>query len=722
MTTEPQSGEIDVGALLLSLWLGRWWILLFLVASLLAATFYVLNTPPSYRADALIQIEQRGSALALPEAVGRLADNETRTITEIEIIRSRLVLGQAVSSVNFDWLYAPQNLPFIGEFLISLSRHVPALAAYLNHLPGTEKLDLDLLQVPPAWLGKPLHLLAEGEDRFQVTTPDGVQHAGRVGEMLRVPAHSFALKLGELTALPGRRFVLAQRDELGSIMAMRGNLVITEEGRQSSILRLQYTARSRAEAERILGAITQAYVNQNIGRSAAEANNGLGFIRSQLPEAQARLQTAEEALNRYRRQQQSVDLSFETQALLTQIRVVEGDLAVLQTREDEIRTRYTSSHPVYQQLLIQRGRLRERLQAMQAEVASLPGTQREMMNLTREVEIAQTTYAQLLTRAQELGVMGASSVGNVRLIDVARAEAAPVAPRRSVILGAAAVLGPLAGCAFILLRNWLRSGIVSTAQIEQLGLPVFGVVGFSAKAQRAAARRDYRILAQSERDELTIEAFRSLRTSLHFGLPEGTNRAVAITSANPNAGKSFVSINLAFVAAEAGLRVCLIDADLRRGMLRRYFGLPAQHPGLSDYLAGTAALGAVRHATGIACLDLIATGRYPPNPSELLMRKAWPEALRELAKDCDLIIVDSPPALMLTDATLIADASDAVLFVVRHGVTHVAELQEAKRHFEQAGIRVTGSILNFFNPKVGGVQTYYQYKYYDYRSKSDGRA
>lgn len=716
---ERDEDNLDLGELLLTLWLGKVWILLFLLLSLLGGVFHVINTPSVYQADALIQIEQRGSTLALPEALRRSAENDTRTITEIEIIRSRLVLGQAIADVNFDWRVAPVNPPLVGQALVHLARYSPRLAAALHMLPGTERLELELLQVPPEWLGRPIRLIVgEEEGRFQLLLPDGRELPGQVGEMLRLPDSSFALKLAQLIARPERQFLLWQRSDLTSINAMRGGLTIAEEGRGSGVLRLRYTAASADEAERVLAAIAQAYVRQNIGRSAAEAESGLRFIRAQLPEAQARLRAAEEALDRYRRAQQSVDLSFETQALLTQMRTLEVELAGLQAREDEIKARYTSNHPIYQQLLTQRRRLRDRLEGLERELGALPSTQREMANLTREAEISQTTYTQLLTRAQELGVMSASSVGNVRLIDAARGFAGQVAPRQAQILAIAAAIGLLLGCAFVLLRNWLRTGIQSAPQLEEIGLPVFGIIGLSAKAQRAAARRDYRILAQTEPTDLTIEALRSLRTSLHFGLAQGGNRSVTITSTHPGAGKSFISLNLAYVAAEAGLRVCLIDADLRRGMLRRYFGIAAEQPGLSEFLAGTAPLGAVRRASGVIGLEVITTGRYPPNPSELLMRPALAQGLRELAKDNDLILIDTPPALMLTDATLIAEASAAVLFVARHGLTRSVELLDAKRHFEQAGIRVTGSVLNAFNPKQTGSRHYYRYKYYSYQYNS----
>lgn len=716
-TSQPDAADVDLGSLLLMFWQGKAWILLFLALALLGGVFHYLNTPRSYQADALIQIEQRGANIGLPDAMRKLADNETRTITEVEIIRSRLVLGQAVSTVNFDWQYGPDNPPYVGEFLVRLANYVPALAALLKYLPRAEVLQPEILLVPPAWLGRAIVLTAGEDGKFTVLTPDGIERSGRVGELLSDPGTSFAFKVARLAALPGRRFVLSQRDELSSIGAMRSALEITELGRQSGILRLRFSAPSREEAERVLGAVTQAFVRQNVGRGAAEADSGADFVRAQLPDARMRLQTAEETLAQYRRRRQSIDLSFETQAVLTQMRTLEAELAALQAREDEVRTRYTARHPVYEQLLTQRRRLEEQLSSIQAQATALPSTQREIMSLMRDVEIAQATYTQLLTRAQELAVLSASTVGNVRLIDAARGTETPVSPRLVMTLGGAAGIGLILGGAFVLLRFALRTGLQSADELEGIGLPVFGVIGFSAKARRSASRKQYRILAQSDPSALTTEGFRSLRTSLHFGLAEGAGRAVAITSTHPQAGKSFVALNLAYVAAESGMRVCLIDADLRRGNLRRFFGVESDHVGLSDLLAQSAPLRDVRLRTEIDGLEFIPTGSYPPNPSELLMRRALPEALEEISKDTDLIIIDCPPALLLTDAALVARSTAATLLVARQGMTRLAELKAVVRQFEQSGLKVAGSVLNFFDPKNDAPNSYYRHKYYTYDYK-----
>ena len=156
-------------------------------------------------------------------------------------------------------------------------------------------------------------------------------------------------------------------------------------------------------------------------------------IRDRLPEAQANLTAAEKALNDYRQKQQSVDLTFETENVLSQVTRIETELRDLQTKEDDIKQRYKTNHPIYQQLLAQRERLEVDLGKLKGEVETLPETQKEVLNLTRDLELAQQIYTELLTRAQEVRVLKASSVGNVRIIDTAEASIAPIAPRSNVI-------------------------------------------------------------------------------------------------------------------------------------------------------------------------------------------------------------------------------------------------------------------------------------------------
>ncbi|MBC7156745.1 MAG: polysaccharide biosynthesis tyrosine autokinase [Rhodobacteraceae bacterium] len=721
----PADDEIDLGRLIAVLWAGKMWIALVAVLALALGVAVALMTPPTWQADALLQLEKRGGNLALPESMTDLFGEAPESVTEIEILRSRLILGQAVAELNLDWRAEPRRLPVIGHALMAYDLPLPDFGFLTPFARRGAAIRLEFLEVPPEWLGEEMVLTRTGADSFRIRLVDGSTHDGRIGEPLRVESAGFAIRVGLLTGGEGTEYLVRQVSEAVAIADLRGALSVSERGRNSGVLEVRVTAPDPARAERMLNAVTEAYVRQNIARSAAEAESSLRFIEAQLPEARAAVTAAEEALNAFRQAQQSVDLSFETQALLTQISKIENELTALQAQEDDLSQRYTPNHPEYRLLLGQRARLEDQLAGLRAEVADLPTTQREVLNLTRDLEVAQQIYTQLLTRAQEVGVLRASTVGNVRIVDDAQTAPAPIAPRRSLIVALALVLGLIAGTALVLVRQWLRKGIQSGAEIEALGVPVFATVNH-APAAVAARGRERRgklpILALSDPSDLAVEAFRSLRTGLHFGMVDAASHSVAIVSAAPEAGKSFTAVNLAVVAAQAGQSVLLIDADLRRGQLRRYFGVARNTPGLAELLAGEAGLDEATVEGPVPGLSFLPSGRYPPNPSELLMRRTLAEMLAEADGRFDLTILDCPPVLAVTDPVIVARAAGSTLAVVRYDVTRPAELAALRRALEQGGARVTGAVLNGFDPRraKAGYSYHYAYNYrYDYRKRAD---
>lgn len=716
-----EEDEIDLGRLIARLWAGKVWIALFAALAITLGFVIVLGTAPTYRADALLQLEEKSGQLALPAGLSELTGNEPRSVTEIEILRSRLVLGQAVADAHLDWTAAPQPLPLPIRALVRLGVPLPDVFGLSAYARGGERIRLELLEVPPHWLGEEIPLVLGEAGGFRVTLPDGTERAGQVGAALALPEAGFALRVGEIIGEPGRVFVLRHISETGAIDGLRERLSVSERGRQTGILELGLTGRDPGETERVLHAITQAYLRQNVSRSSAEAESSLGFVESQLPEAEAAVQRAEAALNRYRQEQQAIDLGFEGQNLLTQISAIEAELEQLAGQEDELAERYTPNHPAYQQLLNSRQRLEERLKALRNEVSSLPETQRAVFNLTRDLELAQEVYVQLLNRAQELRVLRASTIGNIRIIDQARTAPDPIAPRGARILALSLVLGLIGGIGFVLLRAWLRKGVQSAEDIDALGLPVFATINhLDGAADHRKSRGQLPIHAITAPNELAIEGFRSLRTSLHFGMMDSHSRSIAVTSPAPEAGKSFTAVNLAVVAAQAGQKVCLIDADLRRGYLRRYFGQPKSAKGLSDYLAGSATLEEILVEGPVAGLSFIATGRFPPNPSELLMRDGLPRLLQELDQKFDLTVVDTPPALAVTDPVIIGRAVGTTIVVVRFDQTPAGEIEAIQRQFQNAGSRLSGAVLNDFDPRRVGAGSAYGYSYrYDYKRQGD---
>lgn len=718
---DTDDDEIDLGQLLNNLWRGRWLVVVTTVLGISLAAFQIANTNPTFQADALLQLEERTGSLALPSSLSDVIDNDPRSVTEIEILRSRMVLGRAVADQNLDWRITPDQMPFAGTMF---ARYRFALLDELippRFVRPGEYITLTNLVVPPDLLNQRIELVVTEPDAFELTFPNQTRLEGRVGDPINLPDSGFALTIAELQAPQGRRFSLAQIDERSAVNALRSRMTVSEVGRASGILEVRLTGMDRAENVRALNAIITSYQLQNVSRSAAEAESSLTFIREQLPQAERNMREAEAAVNAFRQQQVTVDLSLETQTILGQVTRAETELADLQRREGEIAERFTPAHPTYRQLLEERERLEGRLANLRGQIGELPETQRQILNLTRDLELAQRIYTELLTRAQEVEVLRASTIGNVRVVDEASGTPNAVAPRQSRILGLGMILGIFAGIALVLVSNWLRKGVQDFAELEKLGLPVFATINYNKQADTDSRRKGHLpILALTNGADITVEALRSLRTSLHFGMLDAKTPSLTVTSSHPEAGKSFLSVNLAAVMAQAGQKVCVVDADLRRGQLRRYFDLPRQTQGLAEVLSGDLSCEDAILQGPHENLFILTTGRYPPNPSELLMRSELSQLVSYCAEHFDITIFDTPPVLAVTDAVILARSTGATVFVARHDITPLGEVDAAQKTLASAGLKFAGSVLNGFDPKKAGRKGGYGYGYsyrYDYKQR-----
>ena len=734
MTNPPQipqdantEDEIDLLDLVMRVWQTKFVILTFGFFAAVFGLIYIYNTPPTYEANSLLQLEEKSNTLGLPEGLADLSGDSPRAVTEIEIIKSRLVVGRAVSRLNLDWRAKPLTAPILGHLISTQNIPLPEWDVLQPYLPPGADIRLDLLDVPPDWLGQDIYLTARDTGRYDLELPNGEKVTGRVGETLFAEEAGLSVRVGLLTGDPGRVFVIKQLSDTAAIARVRNGLSVSEQGRNSGILRLTYTAGDPERARQTLDAIAQAYLGQNADRSAAEAESSLEFVESQLPEARSAVQEAEAALDSFRQEQEAIDLGSEGEALLTQIRSLESELLDMEAVEEELAERFTRNHPEYQRLLANKARLEERLTALREEVRALPTTQREVLNLTRDLELAQEVYAQLRNRAQELQVLRASNIGNVRVIDTARTEPAPVAPRKSLVLALSVLLGLLLGTAVALTRSYLRKSIMSSEDLEQLGLPVFATLNHHEAASTSnKGKKRLPLVALDDPEHLFVEGLKSLRTGLHFGMLDAETRSIVLTSPAPGIGKSFLSANFAVVAAQAGQKVCIIDADMRRGQQRKYFGLDRRHPGLAQVLAGDTTLDAALAETPQENLLVLSSGPFPPNPSELLMRQDLPDLLTTLDERFDLIIIDAPPVLAVTDPVVLGRAAGTTIGVARFNATHPQEFLAMKKTLETSGVKMSGAILNDYDPRAargryGGGKYGYGYAYnarYSYKSEA----
>jgi tyrosine-protein kinase Etk/Wzc len=717
--------DIDLNALLATVYSRKWLIIgvtsLFFVLSVL----YALLTTPIYEANAVVQVEQKTPTLpGLTDLTQTLGTSVSQAVTEIALLTSRTVVGQAVDNLNLDVQVTPEQFPLIGSYL---ARHFkPVVPGDVASAPvglsrydwGGSQLDVFQLDVPTSLLGKRLVLTAGEGGAYTLEDDDGnLLLQGHVGAS--ASANGVTMQVKTLHANPGVRFDVVRNTHLGTITQLQSGLVAAEQGKDSGIISISYDNADPVLAANLLDQVTNLYVRQNVDRNSAEAASSLKFVKEQLPKVRLDLEQAQQAMNAFQIRAHSVDISLQTKGLLDQSVSIDTQLQQLQMQMADVARHYTPEHPTYRALQQQIGQLEGKKAALQKQVGVLPDTQQELLRLTRDVTVSNQTYTSLLNQAQQLDIARAGTVGNVRVIDKAAVNTGnPVWPRKSLLVLGGTVLGGLLALAYVFIRQMLNRGVEDQAVIEQLGLPVYSAIPLS-EAERASAihgkRRHkdskQRLLALNAPADLATEALRSLRTSLHFARLEAKNNVLMISSPSPGAGKTFVSANLAVVIAQAGQRVLLIDADMRKGALHNTIGGKAEH-GLSELISGQLDLqNAVRTVQDSPNLFFISRGKVPPNPSELLMHGNFTALLEKLKPRFDLIIIDTPPILAVTDAALVGHHAGTSLLVVRYGLNHAREVSLAKQRFEQNGVLVKGAIFNAVEKHSAG---YYAYNYYEY--------
>lgn len=701
--------EISIAEALFNLWGGRHLILGSLVVCLLTGIYYNWRKSPVYQVDALLQVEDKkaGKGGAAMAALEGLFEQPTVAQAEIEIIKSNLVMGRTVEALSLDILANPIYNPVLGDALVRGRADAPSLRIERFELP-TFLRDISFRIIAQGqggfrWEDARGTLLAVGHEGQEVT-------AAWQGQTLR-------LKVRHLSGEPGQRFLLVRQPLLRAIQELRSDLRVAERGKQTNILGLSLEHRSPNRGAEILNEVIGQYVHQNIERKAEEASKTLAFLQEQMPQLRGKLEVAENQLNQFRMQSGSVDLPEEVKLLLKQSVDLEGQVLLLKQKKDELLRTYKEGADVVVTLNQQIAKLDRESRLIDDKVRVLPRTQQEFVRLAREVQVNTELYTALLNNSQQLQVAKAGEIGNARIVDHAIPSLQPIKPQKAVVLTMSAAVGLLVGIGLVLLRRTLHQGVEDPRIIEgRLGLSVVVTIPHSDQQgaiQKAMQRKDrgLHLLAQLHPEDLAIESLRSLRTSLHFTMMDASNRVIMVVGPSPSIGKSFVSSNFAVVLAQAGQRVLLVDGDLRRGRLHEYFDLGSREGGLSEVLVGDRPWREVVRTTPVTGLTIITTGAIPPNPSELLMSSRFAQFVQEVSQSYDLVLMDAPPVLAVTDASIIGSQVGTVLLLAKAKAHPLDELRTTLQRLESSGIRPKGCIFNDVTAINVGYG-YYRYAYH----------
>ncbi|MGX4100898.1 polysaccharide biosynthesis tyrosine autokinase [Escherichia coli] len=673
----------------------------------LLALLYAIFATPIYQADALIQVEQKQANAILSNLSQMLPNSQPQSAPEITLLGSRMILGKTVDDLNLQIRAKQDYFPVFGRGLARLlgekPNNISISRLYIKNSEGDEVPEIKLTVLD--------------ERNYKLDVGDLVLK-GKTGSLLE--KDGIALLVDKIEATPGTTFSIKYVSRLKAISDLQEALEVADQGKNTGMLGISLTGDNPVLIEKIVDSISNNYLAQNIARQAAQDAKSLDFLNEQLPQVRSDLDLAEDKLNKYRQQNDSVDLSLEAKSVLDQIVNVDNQLNELTFRESEISQLYTKEHPTYKALLEKRKTLQDEKAKLNKRVANMPGTQQEILRLSRDVESGRAVYMQLLNRQQELSISKSSAIGNVRIIDNAVTEIKPVKPKKILIVLIGIVFGGIVSIGLVLLRVFLRKGIESPEQLEEVGCNVYASIPVaeaytkiteqSKKWSRKENKINQGFLAVDNPADLAIEAIRGLRTSLHFAMMESRNNVLMISGASQNAGKTFVSSNLSAVIAQTGKKVIFIDTDMRKGYTHKLFNVSNDN-GLSDILSGKISIEKSIKKISSAGFDYISRGMAPPNPAELLMHKRFAELINWASENYDIVVLDTPPILAVTDPAVIGHYAGTTLLVARFELNTVKEIEVSIKRFENTGIQVKDCILNGVVKKAS---SYYGYGYSHY--------
>ncbi|MGF6288634.1 tyrosine-protein kinase Etk/Wzc [Paraburkholderia youngii] len=706
-----------------------WEIVVTTVVVLTLAVAYLLITTPIYSADVIVRVDPPE-----PNALGLALQNQDllppptpSSVTEMAVMESRSVLQPVIDQFRFDISVKPHKLPVLGDIAEKFATPGQPSAPWLglkSYAWGGERVQIAALDVPRELEEEKLTLTALDNGGFELHGPSGeLLASGTVG--MPVKQNGVSMLVKELAARPGTKFEVIRWNDLDAIKRFESLIKIGDKVKDSGLLQIQYRDKSPDKAAAVANALGQQYLASAVASRQSNDTQTLAFINGELPRLLADLRKAEEALKSFRSNSQSMQPTNEAQAYLQGGLDLDKQIATLQLQRTQMLERYTPQSRWVQNIDEQLAQLKEAKAKFSDHFNGMPASERESVDLIRAQKVAETVYLGMVQKAEQLQVRRASTTGGAHILDPAMRPHMPVMPQPVLVLGGGLVLGILSGVVLVFMRRHVMIGVTDPRYVErQMSVPVFGEILFShqqvlldrdatagRKSLPPATGRAHpplqkslheiqldtgipnRILAARFPHDASVEALRSVRTAVTRDLAHARNNIVMVIGPTPSAGKSFVAANLAILHAEVGQRVVLIDADMRRGHLASLFN-ESNRGGLSEVLAERLPLRNALRSTRIEGLTFLSCGARPENPAALLMKPRLKDVLERLSSQFDLVIIDTPPFLAVTDASIVANEAGASLLVLRSGMQSEEEIADTIRKVERAEGRIAGAVFN----------------------------
>jgi tyrosine-protein kinase Etk/Wzc len=704
MAEEP---SVDLKAYLNTLYDSRWLIGTITAFITVVAVLYALLAKPVYEANLMIHVEEESPTASkniLSEA-SSLFETKKAAIAEMELLRSRMVVSRAVDNLQLYVEVRPEYFPVVGSWFANQNGSAlsqPGLFGHGGFVWAGEKAEVSVFEVPDSWLKREFIIIAREGNRYRFSGGgQPIAFEATVGQRYRVPTPGglVEIKVDRLHANPGARFRIKRNSRLGTIQAIQNAMVITEQGKQSGVIEVKLQGENAERINGLLSEIGREYMRQNLARKTEEAEKSLAFLNQQLPILKRQLEQSEDRYNQFRNAHGTVDLREEARMSLTQAAAARTRRMELMQKKTELLARFTEDHPVVAAINRQRKEVESEIEAIDTRIRTLPVMEQDEARLTRDIKVKTDLYTALSNTAQQLRLISVGRVSNVRLVDAPIAPERPIKPNRPLIVALAVVTGLFLGTLIAVTRKAMRGGIDDPAKVERLlrAKVVYASIPHSINEDKLMRKVKGEgvlpLLAQILPEDPAVESLRSFRAALQFSMPHFRNNIVMFAGSTHGVGKSFVTINFAAVMAASGKRVLLIDADLRNGRMHRYFNVNRDQ-GLSRAINGSSPIEDVIHHDVIDNLDFIPTGALPPHPSDFLLHANFGILLDTLSPKYDLVLIDTPPLLLVADALIIGARAGAIFLLARARVTTDGDITESVKRLNHAGLSPQGVLFN----------------------------
>ena len=715
--------EIDLMALLFAILRGWKIIVFFAVLGLIIGILYGKYVNPTFKSDALIQVEEKSQGVAaLGADISELIGSEvSKAQTEAELIRSRMILEPVVNLLHLRIRVSDPNVGTLDRIKNSITNTQINKPEGVSLKTKEGKVEVSQFNVSQEYLNRTFTLtrsatgfvLSNGFDDFKGQFGRSHQFRGTDGQIQIIvndlPADGYVVNIT-------KQSLQITTDQINSTLS------VVEKGKQTGIIQLSMTGENQQQTSLILKQIVLSYIDQNQSRGSEETTKTISFMETQIPNLKKKLEDSEAIFNDFRKKYGTIDVSKEAELLLGENSQIDAQLNELKLKKADLTTYYTEEHPLVIQINEQLAVLNARKNEIDNTIAGLPEIQREFLQLSADTAINREIYLTLLKNYEQLKIVKAGQIGFARIIDLPISTYKAIAPKKLQIMILAMLLGAMLGTMLVLLKNMLRDVVKDPERLEaKTGIPVIATIPRSPLLTRLNKNKNAsnRLLAYVDNNSLSYEAVKSLRTSLMFGMPkEGKAgqraRVILITGESPGVGKSFISANLTEVFAQLNKKLLVIDADMRMGELHKMFNMDKNN-GLaecllqrSDATQTSSNLSSFIHPTTIDNIDFMPRGEHPRNPASLLANGSFDKLMMELNLHYDYIIIDSPPVLAASDAMILAQHADKVLMVTRYDDSIEGQLVYAVKQMNKANIQVDGIILNDVQQ---GLMSKYSYHY-----------